>query len=204
MTERERGPGRRTGVGPGRGLRRGAWASGLALLLSALAFASSPACTRTHDSPEEAFVKVRSACAKRDWARLFDTFPPDTQAFFDQQVAGYVTSVKARAKITSATEGLEEALVIERLLGSEMKVTVAQWESMMTRERFAVWFEAAGGASAIHGTGFDPDIVGASELKSIDVQGATAQVSVDDGRGHRSVLSFVLVDRVWRFDLGYE
>jgi len=156
------------------------------------------------DTPIQAFEKVKAACKENDWARLFDCFPPDTQAFFGSQVAGYVVTVKARAKVTAESEGIDEALVVQRLLAEELKVTLGQWEQMVIRDRFAVWFEASGGSRAITATGFDPALIAASEMKDYEIQGATAKVTVDDGKGHVQQLSMVLVDRIWRLDLGYE
>lgn len=156
------------------------------------------------DTPDQAFEKVKAACKESDWARLFDTFPPDTQAYFGAQIAGYVVTVKARAKVTAESEGIDEALVVQRLLAEELKVTLGQWEQMVIRDRFAVWFEASGGSRAITATGFDPALIAVSEMKDFKIQGATAKVTADDGKGHLQQLSMVLVDRIWRLDLGYE
>lgn len=156
------------------------------------------------DTPEQAFSKVKAACQDRDWARLFDTFPPDTQGYFGAQIAGYVMGVKARAKVTAETEQIDEGLVVQRLLSEEMKVTLPQWEKMVIRDRFAVWFEAAGGSSAIASTGFQPELVARSEIRRVETLGTTAKVIVSDDQGHVQQLSLILVDRIWRLDLGYE
>lgn len=174
-------------------------------LAGAVLVASAWGCSeRAVDTPEECFVKVKAACAERDWARLFDALPPETQEWFLAQVAETVQQIAAHAKVTAEQTGLGEREALERILTRELKVTLADWESMLQRDRFSVWFEASGGGDAIRVTGFDPEIIAASDIASSDVRGGTAELVVDDGKGHRTPLTFVLVDRIWRLDLGYD
>lgn len=154
------------------------------------------ACGGNQNTPEEAFESVRTALAEERWELLYDILPPEVQQSFDQQIVENDQRIQALAAQAGGPATDEQ-------LRREFGFDRAQWQKMTVKQRFAGIFRKTAKLE-LRRLGVNPDYVVSSDVTGVMVRGSEAVLSIDDGKGHRSRLKFVLVGGVWRFGLGTE
>jgi hypothetical protein len=162
------------------------------LVLSACLAASlaAGACSKpASNTPEQAFEALRQAFVSEEWARLWDVVKPETQEFFVQQLE------REEKSIEKQIEGVDPEEAAQRRM--EFGVSLGEWRAMSTQEKFGLAF---GGANAAVQLKLNRDEIVNSRVKETTVTGDRAQLLLDDGKGHRNRVWFVLVDGEWRYD----
>lgn len=168
----------------------------LVWLLTLASLAGSGGCGGAQNSPEEALAAVRTAFQEERWDLLYDVLPPARQEAFRAQLA----ENDERIAQLERQVGPERA---DEMLQADFGFTRAEWRAMEPRARFAAVF-GRDARMELAQSGINLQYVAESELRSVEIAGENATIVVDDGRGHRTKLRFILVDGAWRFDLGEE
>jgi hypothetical protein len=163
-------------------------------ILGITAWLAVVACGSARNTPEEAFESLRTAIAEERWDLLYDVLPPEHQEFFDGQVAE--NDARLRALVEQKGD-----LAATEILSRELGVTYPRWQKMTVKERFAAVF-APSAKSFFVELGINQEHVAGSSVKSVTIGGSEATVFLDDGKGHRPRLRFVLVADYWRYDPG--
>ncbi len=165
----------------------------LALLtLFYAACACSDESREAENTPEQAFEMLCSAVRDSRWELLYDVVPPDYQAEFDRLID------ESDAQVTTHAEEAGEAAADDVLL-QDFGITFARWKAMTNRERLATVYFVQG-RTELAALGLNPDHLAASEVRSSDVRGDVAKLLIDDGKGHRTSLTFQRIGDRWYFD----
>lgn len=175
-------------------IRTGHGSGTLFALLAALVLTLPIGCGNASNTPEEAFESLRTALADERWDLLYDVLPPSLQQKYDEQTSQY------DLKIEQMIVQMGEAQANESLR-QDFGFDQAQWVGMTPRERFAAMLRKRAKLE-LRQLGVNPDYVVNSSIKNSSIRGDEATISLDDGKGHRTRLRFVLVDGSWRFGLG--
>ncbi|MFG0320025.1 MAG: hypothetical protein ACF8XB_22325 [Planctomycetota bacterium JB042] len=159
----------------------------------AAAFVVLLACSEARNTPSDAFASLRTAIAESRWELLYEVLTPEVQAGYDEQIATKDAELAALARRDgpSAADGLLRPIGISH----------DEWKRLDARARFAGIFEASARAQFVS-MGVNEEHLKEAEVRSVESHGGRAEVVVDDGKGHRTRLTFTLVDGTWRFDPG--
>lgn len=172
----------------------------ISLLLTLLCLA----CSKPLNTPEEVFATARSALADKRWERLFDVLPLETQAAFAEQLSAFEQQVRIAGEKIVAEQNVSLEQAIEQVLVAQVGLTVARWQALPLRERFAAFFEPSGGQVELLRIGIDIERLANSTIDSVTIAGSTAEMTVRDAEQRPTRLTFTLSDRLWHLDLGYE
>jgi hypothetical protein len=150
-------------------------------------------CGSAKNTPEQAFADLRTALKEQRWDVLYDLLPPAKQTMFDQQVAAFDANLTAvRAEL-----GAKE---LDAKLMKDIGVTFDGWKKLDKKQRLAKLWAGSANDQLVE-LGINPGEIENSTVKETRIIGDKAEISLDDGKGHRSRLTFVLVEGYWRFDL---
>ncbi|MBI4881460.1 MAG: hypothetical protein HY812_17625 [Planctomycetes bacterium] len=165
-----------------------------ALLLLALApWLAALSCGRAQNTPEEALAALRSALREERWELLFDVLPLAAREDVERQIAEH----DARLAALAAKGGRAAA---DQDLRLSLGLTFAQWGRMSTAERYAAAF-APLAAEILPALGVSRDLILDGAVSSVELRGAAAVLLLDDGRGHRGRVHFLLAEDLWRVEM---
>lgn len=149
-------------------------------------------CGSAKNTPEQAFEHLRTALREQKWDLLYDILPPEKQKTFDAQIEDVVAQFQMLLQV-SPNE-------VEPAAKRELGMSLAEWKQLERRQQFAILFKKDAKLQLAE-IGMNPDEILASTVKETSIVGDKAEFSLDDGKGHRSRLTFVLVNGYWRFEL---
>lgn len=161
---------------------------GASLLIATLA-----ACAKPVNTPQDAFVTLRTAIAEERWELFYDVLLPEARTAYDELIAAKDTELAAIARQSGPSAA--DALL------APIGLTYDGWKALDARRRFAGIFSANARPHFMN-MGLNEDHLRAAEVRSSESHGGVSTLVVDDGKGHRTRLRFKLVDGAWRFDPG--
>lgn len=149
-------------------------------------------CGSAKNTPEQAFEDLRTALREQKWDLLYDILPPERQKTFDAQIESVVEQFQLMAQVSPAD--------VEPAAKRELGMSLAEWKQLERRKQFATLFKKDAKMQLAE-IGMNSDEIAASTVKELSIVGDKAEFSLDDGKGHRTRLTFVLVGGYWRFEL---
>jgi hypothetical protein len=168
-------------------------------LLTTLAIA----CGQAKNDPETALAALMESLEKQRWELLYDILPETEQAEWDARIEGMLAANVEERRLAEelAAAGLRTASPEDLL--TVLNLSKEQWAALPQREKFARMF-GLNPKINFGELGLNPDFVLGATVRSSVTRGDRAEIVVDDGKGHRTKLTFKLQGEYWRFQLGGE
>lgn len=149
-------------------------------------------CGSAKNTPQHAFDALRTALREEKWDLLYDILPPERQKTFDEQIESVIEQFQMMQQVSPAD--------VEPAAKRELGMGFAEWKALERRKQFETLFKKDAKRQLAE-IGMNADEILASTVKEQSIVGDKAEFSLDDGKGHRVRLTFVLVGDYWRFEL---